>query len=98
MKRPKRTNATKKRRHKPAAIKRMAASRHRSGPRFETNKELRRQLDEAREQQTATAEVLKIISASRGELEPVFEAMADARMRSLRICCSTRAKAQVSIG
>jgi len=61
----------------------MAASRHRSGPRFETNKELRRQLDEAREQQTATAEVLKIISASRGELEPVFEAMLE---KAVRIC------------
>src|SRR5262245_36116737 len=42
-----------------------------------------RERDEALEQQAATSAVLKIISASPGELEPVFNAILE---NALRIC------------
>jgi GAF domain-containing protein len=50
---------------------------------FEDVQARTRELTEALDQQTATSEVLKVISASPGELEPVFETML---ANAVRIC------------
>src|SRR5262245_64120113 len=76
----------KSRRPKPMRSRNLKASgsRRRSDSRpRQTGPQLKRELEEALEQQAATSEILKLISDSAGELQPVFEAILD---KATRIC------------
>src|SRR6516165_7330957 len=81
--------SAKSRRRKPAARKRASgteAARPRSlfaaGQESEVAR-VRRELAEARQEQTATADVLHIISSSPGELEPVYQTLLG---NAVRLC------------
>ena len=57
--------------------------RPRAAQNAETTASLKRALAEALERRAATAEILKVISSSRGELEPAFHALLS---NAIRLC------------
>jgi GAF domain-containing protein len=79
----------KTRHRKPTTAKRSSAARTANQPKLSVSdlqeqcKRQARELDEAREERAALAEVLRVISTSSGELQPVFQALLE---NATRIC------------
>ena len=82
-------NAAKKRPRKSARLRRAPKPKRGSAPCVDDLhaqvRSLTRQLTEAQERETATSEVLKVISNSPGKLEPVFQAML---ANAVRLCAA----------
>src|SRR6516165_10384502 len=83
-----RAGSVKSRRHKPAAPKRASGTevaRPRSASAASQGElaQLARERDEALEREKAAADVLRVISSSPGELQPVFQALL---ANAVRLC------------
>jgi len=84
MKERREATATKPHRQKRAAIKRQQAQASRRGSPHQSNEQLKQERDEALEQLAGTSEVLRVISSSPGDLQPVFEAILSSAARICR--------------